>query len=104
MRWAGRSGCVITRAISWPASCSALSEGTANSAVPTKSSLRKSLTGGGDGRGSGLLLVRQQLVDAPQRVEAREPVDEQDSVQVVDLVLEGAGQIGRASCRERGQV
>src|SRR5579864_83509 len=92
----GRSGCVITRAISWPASCRALREGTANSAVPTKTTFRKSLTRGGHRRGAGLLLVGLQLVDAAQGVEVRQPVDEQDAVEVVDLVLERAsGEAGR---------
>jgi hypothetical protein len=41
IRWPGRSGWLTTSLMSWPAACSALSEGTANSAVPMKTSFRK---------------------------------------------------------------
>src|SRR5262249_49964026 len=90
MRWPGRSGWVTTSATSCPAPCRAISEGTANSAVPMKTSFRKALPRG-CGRGGGhFLLVAVEILDSLEGVEVRQPVDEQDAVEVVDLVLESA--------------
>src|SRR5258708_13504031 len=89
-RRAGRSGCVLARGMPCPASTRALRDGTANSAVPAKTIFRKALA---RRRGDGLglfVLLSHQVFDAAQRVEAGQPVREEDSVQVVQLVLKGA--------------
>src|SRR5665213_1287314 len=90
LRPAGRSGWVRTSATSWPASTRAWRLGTANSGVPQKTSFMVSLPG------SGLpLAVLLELLDAAENevaLEAAEPVDEENAVEVVYLVEYRAGQ------------
>src|ERR1700686_1407589 len=89
-RPAGRSGCVITSWIEWPASLRARRDGTANSAVPAKTIFRKRLSRSGrDGLGL-FVLFAHEVFDPAQRVEVGQPVDEQHAIEVVELVLESA--------------
>src|SRR6266852_1427262 len=82
-----RSGWVTTSATSWPASRSWLRLGPANIAVPAKTIRNRALRA--DEFRLHLLLFRFHLA---QRVETGQPVGEEDAVQVVDLVLDGARQ------------
>src|SRR6267378_7895010 len=84
-----RSGWVTTRAISCPASRSSFNVGWPNVAVPAKT--MRSL--GADEFRFFLLLLR---LDLTQGIETGQPIGEQDAVEVVDLVLDGAGQQGVA--------
>src|SRR5712692_1292572 len=89
MRWPGRSGCVTTRAMSCPSSRSARSDGTAKAAVPAKTILKvvRPLRG----LDGGVAALADHIFDAAQRVEARQAVGEEDTVEVIQLVLKSAG-------------
>ena len=94
-----RSGWVTTNATSWPASSSAWRAGTASSGVPKKT--RRTELSDGSGRRSvsrprsarrGAHLAGAHLA---HRLAARvglEPVEHQHAVEVVDLVLDHAGE------------
>src|SRR4029077_9726986 len=89
IRWPGRSGCVTTNSMACPSSYSALSDGTANAAVPAKTILKVVLP---RGRRDGLFpLLALQLLDAAQRVEAGQLVGGENAVEVVQLVVKRAG-------------
>src|SRR5215469_15327399 len=80
----GRSGCVTASAISWPARCSASRVGTAKRGVPQKTSFTALPP-----------TFALHLADFAEDHVALQPAhaeDEQRSVQVVDLMLEGARQ------------
>src|SRR6266567_7715877 len=80
----GRSGWVMASAMSWPAACNASSVGTAKRGVPQKTNLTELPRA-----------LALHLANFAQRHVALQPAhaeDEQHAVEVVDLVLEGAGQ------------
>src|SRR2546423_12432178 len=89
---AGRSGWVITSCRSWPASTNPSRVGTAKAAVPAKT-IR---TAGPELPGLGPDELRLFLLflrfDFAQGLEAGQAVGEQDPVDVVDFVLDGASQ------------
>src|SRR5690606_4666879 len=90
-RPAGRSGCVTTPTMSKPSSESARSEGTANSGVPQK----RILTGASSPAGARLLLLLLgaqllPLLEEHPPLEGAHPVEEEDPLDVVDLVLQRA--------------
>src|SRR5688572_21414245 len=90
-RPAGRSGCVTTPTISCPSSSSARRLGAAKSGVPQK----RIFTGVGSAPAGSSLRLRLRLGLLPLRhlhlaLEGAQAVDEEDAVQVIDLVLEGA--------------
>src|SRR5262249_23138086 len=83
-----RSGCVTRAATSWPASRSASKEGIAKLPLPRKT-MRK----------GALLLLPVVVLHAAAELalhqvalERREPVHEEEPVDVVDLVAEGPGE------------
>src|ERR1039458_427400 len=82
VRPVGRSGCETVRATSWPASSSAIREGTANWGVPQKTSF------------TALPLARAlhfaDLAQAQVALESAHAEDEQHAVEVVDLMLQAA--------------
>src|ERR1700737_5587145 len=77
-----RPGWVTTSATSWPASRSRFRVGPANIAVPAKTMRNRAL--GADELRFPLLVLR---LDLAQRVEAGQPVGEQNAIEVGDLVL-----------------
>src|SRR2546423_11931783 len=91
-RPAGRSGWVTRSCTAWPASTNPSSVGTAKAAVPAKT-IR---TAGPELPGLGPDELRLFLLflrfDFAQGLEAGQAVGEQDPVDVVDFVLDGASQ------------
>src|SRR5215471_8917617 len=83
----GRSGCVTTAATLYRDDASAVSEGTANAGVPKKTtSMALPLAGA------------LQLSNATRdhvALQAAQPVEKQQSVEVVDFVMEGAREQSR---------
>src|SRR3989440_8049743 len=86
-RPAARSGWVTTRATSCPASLSWFNVGKPNPAVPANT--MRNRASGADEFFFLLLILR---FDLAQRVEAGQTVGEENAVNVVDLVLDGARQ------------
>src|SRR3990172_5473871 len=90
----GRSGWLTTRMTSNPSPNSAKSEGTAYSGVP-KNAMRTSVLE--SGRGNLLEETFLTLAQPPPFVEQQPPleraqmINEQHAVQVIDLMLDGAG-------------
>src|ERR1700716_3683526 len=82
-----RSGWVTTSATSWPASRTWFKVGVANGAVPAKT-MRNRASGADEFR----FLLLLFWFHFSQRVEAGEPVGEENAVEVVDLVLDRARQ------------
>src|ERR1700694_3998625 len=82
-----RSGWVTTSAMSWPASRSWFRVGPANIAVPAKTMRNRALSA--DELRFLLLVLR---LDLAQRVEAGQPVGEENAVEVIDLMLNGTRQ------------
>ena len=100
-----RSGWVTTSAISWPAPCSARSDGTASAGVPkkTRRTIDRRIGAGLTGRGRAARARRRTVGAArelagahlAQRLAADvglEPVEQEHAVEVVDLVLDHAGE------------
>src|SRR3954447_25232679 len=90
-----RSGRVTARTISWPAAARACSSGTAMSGVPRKTmrttaSAQTQAAGAAGGRlrrGLEALVLGEGLTSLVRR----HPVEHEDAVEVVELVLEHAG-------------
>src|SRR3989344_6121666 len=84
-RPAGRSGWVYTARMRWPARSSASSAGTAKAGVPAKMRfMQRPLH-------RQALLLFQFLVDA-RLFQAREVIDEDLAVEVIDFVLDAGGE------------
>src|SRR5690606_27880339 len=82
---AGRSGCVTTPTTSCPSPIRARSDGIAKSGVPQNSTLTIAPRG-------SLSLQLLPPVQQHLSLERADPIDEEDSVKVVDLVLERSGE------------
>src|ERR1700736_6686600 len=90
-----RSGCVTTSATSWPASWSWFKVGPANADVPAKIirsfrlvTLSWSPVLGVSGADEFRFFLLLLWFDLAQRLEAGQPVGEENAVQVIDLVLD----------------
>src|SRR5437763_15632308 len=86
LRPLGRSGCVTTVDTVWPAAMMRSRVGTANSGVPRKIRRMGTLL-----PFAGLLQLFDFALDQVT-LEGAQVIDEQDSVQVIDLVEKRAGQ------------
>src|SRR5438552_11353382 len=84
-RPAGRSGCVSTRATSWPACNRRASARSANSGVPAKTRRRKARSG-------GLAQLLRQLGADALLLQLRQVLDEHLALQVIHLVLDAHGE------------
>src|SRR5207247_10197773 len=83
-RAAGRSGCVRTRARSWPACNRRASARSANSGVPAKTRRRKARSG-------GLAQLLCELGADALLLELRQVLDEHLALQMIHLVLDANG-------------
>src|SRR5437868_9774569 len=86
-----RSGWVTTRVMSCPASRKCFRVGRANAAVPAKTMRNR-----GSGADEFRFLVLLLRFDLAQRIQAGQAVGEENAVQVIDFVLDGARQQGVA--------
>src|SRR5580698_3889893 len=86
----GRSGCEITSATSCPAATSASSVGTANCGVPQKTSFKRPPVSVMGRLPLAFALQLANLAQVQVALERAHAKDEQDSVQVIDLMLHGA--------------
>src|SRR6185312_4005760 len=91
-RPAGRSGCETTSFTSCPAAISACSAGTANPGVPQKTSLNRVAAPVIKTSPCAFVLHLADLAQIQAAFQRAHAEDEQNSVQVIDLVLKGARQ------------
>src|SRR6267142_554792 len=96
-RPAGRSGCVSTRATSWPACNRRASARSAKSGVPAKTRRRKARSG-------GLAQLLRELGADALLLELRQVLDKHLALQMIHLVLDANGKQALRFKRERVAV